>query len=139
MSSRALRSVRRQWRIAVPVLVAVAALVAGCIVVIRVTAGPGAPVAGAGTPVPVHVVRDQRVRVPAMRAWHRPAASWPAAGTATMALTAPTQRGARAGADPSAGSVRAGGLPVWVGPPEGGAGAVTAALVVRKPQPAWAA
>jgi RHS repeat-associated protein len=55
-----------------------------------------------------------------MRAWHRRPASWPSAGTATVALTVPagTRAPDRPGAGPPAGSVRAGGLPVWIGQPE---------------------
>jgi RHS repeat-associated protein len=118
MYSRTLHALRRRWRVSVTALAAVIALVAACLAGVRVTVGPGTPAAPAGAAVPVHVVRGQRVTVPSMKAWRRPATSWPAPGTATVALTAPASRGARAGAGPSAGSVRAGRLPVWVGQPD---------------------
>jgi RHS repeat-associated protein len=128
MFSRMLHCVRRcRRRTVVTALVAVAALVAGGLAAVQVIARPGAPVARAGTPVPVHVVHGRPVRVPAMKAWRRPVTSWPAAGAATVALRVPA--GARApgrpSAGPSAGSQRAGRLPVWVGPP----GATTTAAV----------
>lgn len=60
-------------------------------------------------PVPVHAVPSHTVPVPAMRAWHRPAVTWPAAGQAVAAVPAAgSGRAGRAG--------RAGALPVWVGP-----------------------
>jgi RHS repeat-associated protein len=118
MFSRMLNSPRRRRRTLLTALVAVVGLVAGCLVAIQATVSPGAPVAQPGSPVPVHVVHGRPVRVPAMKAWHRPATSWPAAGTATVALTAPEPNGRQVpgtAAGPSAGSVRAGSLPVWVG------------------------
>jgi RHS repeat-associated protein len=134
MFSRTLVSLRRRWRVVVTALVAVAALVAGCLTAVRVTARPGAPAAQAGAAVPVHVVHGRRVRVPAMTTWRRPVTSWPAAGTATVALWVPA--GARApgspGAGPSAGSVRAGVLPVWIGPPDAAGGAVTTAALTGR-------
>jgi RHS repeat-associated protein len=102
------------------------------------SAGPAQPRRlSAQRPVPVHAVRSHHVRVPVMHAWHAPKVSWPAAGTATSALPAAASPGSpartraaladaralRSGlanqvmATPSAGSVRAGSLPVWVGPP----------------------
>jgi RHS repeat-associated protein len=107
---------------------------------------PAGPAPQAQRPVPVTAVPVRKVAVPAMHAWHRPAVSWPAAGRATVTLapsasvrsaapsasapaapsasapaapsaSAPAARGAALGtAGPSAGSVRAGRLPVWVGP-----------------------
>src|ERR1700727_1400042 len=107
MFSPRLNSLRHRWRAFVTTLVVVATLVAGSLVVIRVTARPGTPAAQAGAAVPVHAVHGRPVRVPAMKAWHRPAASWPAAGPATAALTAPAPRARRGpgrpGAGPSAG------------------------------------
>src|SRR6202020_2529091 len=97
MFSPRLNSLRHRWRAFVTTLVVVATLVAGSLVVIRVTARPGTPAA------PVHAVHGRPVRVPAMKAWHRPAASWPAAGRATVALASRARRGpGRPGAGPSA-------------------------------------
>jgi RHS repeat-associated protein len=73
-------------------------------------------------PVSVHVVAPRRVhRVRQPRPWHRPAASWPAPGAATATLSSSPSAAARSGPHPSAavptaGSGRAGTLPVWVGP-----------------------
>jgi RHS repeat-associated protein len=98
-------------------------------------------------PVPVHPVRPRRVKTPVLRSWHQPPVSWPAAGTGTArlsvaatkpALPAATSAAARSGqgnaamASPSAGSARAGSLPVWAGPaatasPPGVAAAAAAA------------
>ena len=76
-------------------------------------------------PVPVHVVPSHKVATPVMKAWKQPSVSWPAAGVGTAAvptgaahaaLAVPASRENAALASPSTGSVRAGGLPVWVGP-----------------------
>jgi RHS repeat-associated protein len=128
MFSRTLNPGRRLRRALVAVLT-VAALVAGSLALVRaVTTGRQAPASQAGAAVPVHAVHSQRHRVPTMPAWHRRATSWPAAGTATVSLTAtdrsPGRPHGRASAQPSAGSVRAGDLPVWVGPPDTGGAAV---------------
>jgi RHS repeat-associated protein len=86
--------------------------------------------ASAGKPVPVHAVSSHKVPVPAMHAWHQPAVSWPAPGKSTAVLSAPAASAGPAGvrdgktarlstaalAAASAGSGRAGPLPVWVGP-----------------------
>ena len=97
----------------------------------------------AGKPVPVHAVGSHKVAVPAMRAWHRPAVSWPATGQAVAAVsTAPqgtaSSRGVRPAsvsravvAAPTAGSGRAGALPVWVGPAAARADGETAPDQVR--------
>jgi RHS repeat-associated protein len=84
--------------------------------------------------VPVFPVRARRVAVPVMRPWRRPAVSWPAAGTATVTVAgggrdaAPrAARAALAAAGPSAGSARAGTMPLWVGPAVGGSSAAGAA------------
>ena len=84
-------------------------------------------------PVPVHAVPAHPVKVPANRPWQLPPTSWPAAGSATVAVSSPatpvTASPAAAAprtasrALPSAGSARAGTLPVWVGPAAGGAAA----------------
>jgi RHS repeat-associated protein len=81
--------------------------------------------------VPVHPVRAHKVAVPVMHRWRRPAVSWPAAGEVTVTVTGgaraaagtPAARGRGRGAlvaGASAGSARAGTLPVWVGPAAGG-------------------
>jgi RHS repeat-associated protein len=130
MFSRILNSPRRRRRTLLTALVAVTALVAGSLAAVQVAPGRGAPVAQPGLPVPVHVVHGRPVRVPAMRTWHRPVTSWPTAGTATVALAVPAPRGGQVPgvvAGPSAGSVRAGSLPVWVGP-SAAAAATTAAV-----------
>ena len=108
------------------VLVAVGSLVAGLIVGLQLFSGWGpAPASVAGSPVPVHVVRGRTVKIPVMHPYHAPPVSWPAATTATAVL-APVSVRAGAGrlaAGPSAGSARAGDLPVWVGPPDTAAAA----------------
>jgi hypothetical protein len=94
-------------------------------------------------PVPVHAVPSHPVKVPANRPWHLPPASWPAAGTATLVVPASAPAAVSAATSgktsaallaaartaamalPSAGSSRAGTLPIWVGP--GIAGASTSA------------
>jgi RHS repeat-associated protein len=91
-------------------------------------------------PVPVRTVRFRRVPVPVNRIWHAPAVRWPSAGTGIAKLAAETSvvrasvdAAARAGgqranailAGPTAGSVRAGAEPVWVGPGLRGATAGT--------------
>src|ERR1700733_10325221 len=89
------------------------------------------PVAHA-KPVPVSAVPNRKVKVPAVRAWQRPAVTWPAAGAATAALPAAgaaaagalsakggvsaTERNNATMAGVGTGSVRAGSLPVWAGP-----------------------
>lgn len=82
------------------------------------------PVARA-KPVHVHAVRAHKIKVPAMHAWHRPAVTWPAASTAAASLPAtrsitgkivPAARRNGVLAAASAGSARAGSLPLWVGP-----------------------
>jgi YD repeat-containing protein len=99
-------------------------------------------------PVPVYPVPRRAVKVPVMRPWLRPAVTWPAAGAATVSLAgAPARRARRApmvAAGPSAGSVRAGGLPVWVGAAAAGRGQAAAAAAGRvrvtvAPRPAAAA
>ena len=128
MNSRILRTLRRPRQVSLMAL-AVASLVAGSLAAVQVTAGRGAPVAQPGAAVPVHVVPTHRVRVPAMPSAHRPPTSWPAAATATVTVAAPPGLAARAAAAPSAGSARAGGLPVWIGPPDSAADATTTVAV----------
>jgi hypothetical protein len=80
--------------------------------------------------VPVHAVPGRKARIPAMPLWHRPAVVWPAAGSAVARLhqasaTAPSPASSPGGkplAGPSAGSARAGTMPVWTGPPVSGSG-----------------
>jgi RHS repeat-associated protein len=91
--------------------------------------GPGGPAhlrpVPAQKPVPVHAVPAHKVKVPVMRAWHRPRVTWPPATTSSARITArhsitgaPLAAVRRNGAlaMPSAGSRQAGSLPVWVGP-----------------------
>ncbi|HXS64574.1 MAG TPA: RHS repeat-associated core domain-containing protein [Streptosporangiaceae bacterium] len=112
-----LRVALHRWRWSVTALSVVLALVASLLVGLKAIPGFNAPAAPAGAPVPVHVVAGQRVQVPKMTPSHRRAPSWPAANSATVALTAPTHVG-RPAAGPSTGSVRAGNSPVWVGQPD---------------------
>ena len=109
MFSRMLKSLQRPQRTFV-VLLSVAALVAGCLSVVQlVAAGHSAPAAQAGLAVPVHAVHSQKVKVPPVTRWHRPATSWPAAGTATVTLrtTQPdSQPHSAVSAGPSAGASR---------------------------------
>jgi RHS repeat-associated protein len=120
MLSRMLHALLRRWRLSATALSVVVALVASLLVGLKVIPGFNSPAAPAGAPVPVHVVTGQRVRIPKMTPSHRRAPSWPAARTATVALTAPVagHSPGRPGAGPSAGSTRAGKLPVWVGQPD---------------------
>ncbi len=115
----------------------------------------------AAKPVPVHPVRPNVVHVPAAHPWHRPAVSWPATGSAVVRLSTPSSRptpstaggailgarSSRAGrgnaalARPSAGSVRAGPLPVWAGPADGASSTASpsAVRVTMASRPAAAA
>jgi RHS repeat-associated protein len=130
------RTMDSRWRLFV-VLLSVVALVAGGLTLVRVASeGHSAPAAQAGTAVPVHVVRGRPVKMPAVKVWHRPVTSWPAAGTASVSLAVSAAgssgRGsAKASAGPSAGSVRAGSTPVWIGPPDAGGATTTAAMAGR--------
>ena len=98
--------------------------------------------------VPVHAVPSHKVKVPVMHAWQRPRVSWPAAGVGTVAvptgaahaaLAVPADRENAVMASPSADSVRAGGLPVWVGPPAqaGHPAAALAAGPAPSPRCGW--
>ena len=55
-----------------------------------------------------------------MNPWHGKPVSWPSSGTGAAVITTATtsSKASRLRAGPSAGSARAGGLPVWVGPPD---------------------
>src|ERR1700690_856421 len=64
MFSPRLNSLRHRWRAFVTTLVVVATLVAGSLVVIRVTARPGTPAAQAGAAGPVHAGRGRAGRGP---------------------------------------------------------------------------
>jgi RHS repeat-associated protein len=120
MLSRMLHILLRRWRLSATALSVVLALVASLLVGLKVLPGFSAPAVPAEAPVPVHVVTGQRVQVPKMTPAHRRAPSWPAARTATAALTAPAagHSPGRPAAGPSPGSARAGKLPVWVGQPD---------------------
>jgi RHS repeat-associated protein len=115
---------RHPWWFTPTVLVAVASMVASLILALQLASGRGAvPVSQPGSPVPVHVLKGRSVKVPAMRRYHAPPVSWPAAVTATAAFSAaavPAEAVPRT-AGPSAGSARAGNLPIWVGPPDAAA------------------
>jgi len=95
-----LRVALRRWRLSVTALSVVLALVASLLVGLKAIPGFNAPPAPAGAPVPVHVVTGQRVQVPKMTPSHRRRASWPAANSATVSLSAPA--GAHQPAHPSA-------------------------------------
>ena len=88
-------------------------------------------------PVRVHVVRSRRIRVPAVRSWRPPPLAWPRSGSAVAVPRAGTAAGRPRGrrvavlAAASAGSARAGSLPVWVGPPAGKHVGGTVAVRVR--------
>jgi hypothetical protein len=99
--------------------------------VVMLPAGPGAASAsapgpaplllvGQTKPVPVHTVATHPVQLPPAQLWQQPKTAWPAAGSAiahpaTGKPTAVLRAGSTAAAAPSAGSARAGSLPVWVG------------------------
>jgi hypothetical protein len=126
---------RRPWWFVPTVIVAVGALAAGLVVGVQLFSGWGAaPASSAGSAVPVHVVRGRTVKVPVMHPYRAPPVSWPAATSATAVITpAPEQaKAARLAAGPSAGSARAGDLPVWVGPPD-----TAAAKAIRPPKSSW--
>jgi hypothetical protein len=111
---------RRPWWFVPTVIVAVGALAAGLVVGVQLFSGWGAaPASSAGSAVPVHVVRGRTVKVPVMHPYRAAAVSWPAAASATAVIPAGAGGGSGSlAAGPSAGSVRAGDLPVWVGPPD---------------------
>jgi RHS repeat-associated protein len=114
---------RRHRRRTIPLLAVVAALslAVGVIAGIQFLGsswGP-APATSAGKAVTVHAVHGRTVKVPAMRQAAAPHATWPGAGTSTTTINAATSSAShdsRAQAGPSAGSGRAGSLPVWIGP-----------------------
>ncbi|MGD0603158.1 MAG: RHS repeat-associated core domain-containing protein [Streptosporangiaceae bacterium] len=126
MSSRTSRRRQRMRRprglIPMVSVIAALTLLAGVFAGVKLLSGWGeAPAAGGGKSVAVQVVRGHKVKIPVMNPWHGQPVSWPApdAGAAviTTAVTAPSLV-SRLRAGPSAGSGRAGGLPVWVGPPD---------------------
>jgi hypothetical protein len=125
-----IRPVRRRRRLlGVVTIVAAMSLIAGLLYAGGVFAGWGkAPAASAGRPVAVRPVQGRKVRVPAMKPWTRPHTSWPSAGGGTAVIAARAARVTRLKAGPSAGSGRAGSLPVWIGAPDTAArGTMTAA------------
>jgi RHS repeat-associated protein len=136
MSGSASARWRRPWWFVPVVLVAVGSLVAGLIVGLQLFAGWGAaPGSQAGSPVPVHVVHGRTVKLPVMHPYRAAPVAWPAAETGTAVISpAPARAEAVAlAAGPSAGSARAGDLPVWVGPPDTGATAGASAKTGGKP------
>ena len=113
---------RRRWLVVALSIAGTLSLVAASLVGVKLlTGGWGrAPASSAGHPVPVHVVSGRKVRIPAMQAGQRLTVHWPAAGSGTAVITAvvaPRSKSSRSSALPTPGSVQAGGLPVWVGPP----------------------
>jgi RHS repeat-associated protein len=114
---------------ALVVCAAVAVLVPAVAAMRPVPPGGGAtaPAPPRTKPVPAHVVHSRPLRVRRVPDWRRPPVVWPAAGARTVVLRTAGQRAARpvrrrgaaghvALAAPSPGSVRAGSLPVWIGP-----------------------
>jgi RHS repeat-associated protein len=121
MFSRSFRVLRHRWRLSVTASSVVLALVAAILVGVKGMPGFNAPAASPGAAVPVHAVRDHRVRVPVMRPERHRATSLPAVSTSTVTLPVPAAAPAGAGksaAGPSSGSKRAGHSPVWIGPPD---------------------
>ncbi len=122
---------------------AVVPLLGGLAVPSMLTSGAAQPAAGlhghAEVPVPVRELTPgrPRVKIPVMRSAPQTAVTWPAAGAATVALpaqgTAAVVRGAVALARASAGSARAGSLPVEVGPPDSAAAVAAAARLDGQP------
>ena len=127
---------RGRHRLAVSLVSVLAALslVAGVLAAVGVLGGGGTPpAASAGRPVTVHPVLGRAVKIPPMPASHRGPVSWPAAGSGTAAFAARTVpagpgggKSARVPAGPTAGSARAGDLPVWVGQASGSGSVVSA-------------
>ena len=83
------------------------------------TAAPTPPAVQVTKPVPVRPVQPNKARIVPMPAWHAPAAVWPAAGSATVAL-------------PAAGSASAGRLPVRVSLAAPAAGVTPAIAQARR-------
>jgi RHS repeat-associated protein len=129
---------RRRVAFMVACIATAMSLVAGLLAATGVLGGgPGAPASAAGAPVAVHPVHGRPAQVPRMPSSSRPRTSWPAAGAGTAVLAAGVRpRAAGLEAGPSAGSGRAGSLPLWVGPadlstPTVGKGASTSAVTAR--------
>jgi RHS repeat-associated protein len=139
LRAAARRAARRRSRSRALPLAAIAAIVplaAGMMLVpatAQAAVTASAPVPSAQKPVPVTVVKGHKAQVPAMKEWAKPTTVWPAAGSATAALTATSAKaaataagvGLRAGTKlPSGnaalgavrtGEAKAGSLPVWAG------------------------
>jgi RHS repeat-associated protein len=116
---------RRRWLVLTVSITAALLLVAGLVAGVQLLAGGWgrAPASAAGHPVPVHRVTGRQVRIAPMPAGQRPSAHWPAAASGTAVITAGAAPGSQSSGSPALptpGSVRAGGLPVWVGPPSAG-------------------
>jgi hypothetical protein len=114
---------RRRPRGLIPAVsvISVLALLAAAFAGVRLLTGSGqAPAAASGKSVAVHAVSGRKAKIPVMNPWHGQPASWPASGTGAADITTATtlSKASRPRAGPSAGSARAGGLPVWVGPPD---------------------
>jgi RHS repeat-associated protein len=129
----------RRWRVLTGVVAATLVPALAGMVMPPASGGGGGVTPARPRPVPaqrpvhVHLVRSHKVKVPVMRAWHRPRVSWPGTGQATVGLSGLGTRSAAAArmaargaktsnmktAAPSARSSRAGSLPVWIGPAAG--------------------
>ena len=134
MAHTSARHPRRRRLLLVASIAAAMALVAGLLDAAGVVGGWGrAPAASAGNPVAVRPVKGRKVAVPAMRPWSRPHTSWPAAQTATALIAAGAPAAHRLQAGLSAGSGRAGTLPVWIGAPDTAAAKGTATTAVVSP------
>ena len=134
MAHTSVRHPRRRRLLLVASIVAAMSLVAGLLDAAGVFGGWGrSPAASAGNPVVVRPVKGRKVPVPAMRPWTRPHTSWPAAQTATAVIAAGAPAAHRLQAGPSAGSGRAGTLPVWIGAPDTDAAKGTATTAVVSP------
>ena len=115
-------------------IVAAMSLITGLLDAAGVFGGWGrSPAASAGNPVAVQPVKGRKAAVPAMRPWTRPHTSWPTAGSATAVIAAGAPAAHRLQAGPSAGSGRAGTLPVWIGAPDTDAAKSTATTAVVSP------
>lgn len=87
-------------------------------------------------PVPVFPVLSRRLIRPKIRSWHPGPVRWPAAVTTTVRVRAGGRPGAALGAGalarPTPGSVRAGTLPLWIGPAGGTAARVQVTMAAHR-------
>ncbi|MDQ2811389.1 MAG: hypothetical protein M3Z75_05770 [Actinomycetota bacterium] len=103
-------------------VIAALVLLAGAFAGVKLLTGwSQAPAVSSGKAVAVRVVHGRRAKVPVMNPWHARPISWPVSGTGAAVITTAARAASQASrlrAGPSAGSGRASGLPVWVGPPD---------------------